>query len=71
MFLQQIHSPDVITPPASGIGAPFLSLKLEDVIKHHVLMVYRKCDGNKVQTAKVLCVSRSALYGMLRGWGQV
>lgn len=37
-------------------------LSLEDVIKGHIEIVLKKCDGNKSRAAKVLRISRRALF---------
>lgn len=69
MSLMQLPSPQPSRPTSPVSSAPFLSAKLDDVVKHHVLMIYRQTGANKVQTADLLGVSRSTLYRMLTDWG--
>jgi DNA-binding NtrC family response regulator len=62
--------PDTITltalPPAAQIAASEPdSVVLDEVERRHVLKMLREMNGNKVQTAKSLGISRRALYRLI------
>ena len=56
-------NPGAILNPQSGVGAANLSL--DAVIRHHVQYVLDLNRGNKLRTARQLCISRSTLYRIL------
>ena len=59
--------PEVAHPAtaAAEILTPGADANLEAVTRHHVLEAYRRCNGNKAQTARALGVNRRSLYRLL------
>lgn len=55
-------APLEMSPQPAGEGE---SLRLDDVERRHVVRVLQTMNGNKVQTAKALGVSRRALYRLI------
>ena len=55
------------TPTTNAV--PFSFSKLSDVVKNHVLLVYRSCGGDKRETSKQLGISLPLLYRLFDGWG--
>ena len=58
------HEDTLTTNPA-----PITFSKLNDVVKHHVLSVYRSCQDDKRETSKQLGISLLLLYRLFDGWG--
>lgn len=55
-------------PPVDGVFVP-VGFSLDEVEKAYVLKTLATCGHNKTRTAKVLGISRKALYDKMERWG--
>jgi two-component system response regulator AtoC/two-component system response regulator HupR/HoxA len=61
-------SPGVSLPAVDGVFMP-VGFALDEVERAYVLKTLAACGNNKTRTAKVLGISRKALYDKLERWG--
>ena len=61
--------PDSIVDAAPALAAPGDPGHLSEVERRHVAEVLQQQQGNKVQAARVLGISRRALYRMIAKYG--
>ena len=57
------------TPAPTPQHRPALTLREQEQV--HILGILDECEGNKLQAAKVLGISRATLYKKLRQYGAV
>lgn len=61
-----------ITPSSISLcsdGLPDNHIELDEVIKHHILHILDKTEGDKTEAAKLLKIDRSTLYRKLKEYG--
>jgi DNA-binding NtrC family response regulator len=69
-ILEPHHLPMLEKSEPMSTAASAESVRLQDVVEHHVLRVLKHCGGNKLRTAELLGISRSTLYRMLESSSQ-
>jgi DNA-binding NtrC family response regulator len=66
---EEVTAADLALRPASEPASHFEQMTLEEAERYLIQRALGKCDGNVSEAAKLLGVSRSALYRRLEAYG--